>query len=61
MKTFKKMLRFAAFCAFLLLAAVGIGIGGAVPIPQIRKEDRIEVISERLDEDEDEEEQKELK
>ena len=55
------MLRFAAFCAFLLLAAVGIGIGGAVPIPQIRKEDRIEVISERLDEDEDEEEQKELK
>lgn len=54
------MLRTAAFCAFLLLAAAGIGIGGAVPVPPLRKEDRIEITTEKQDDEEDEEQQKEI-
>jgi len=47
MKNFKRTLRLLGLVTLIILASVGIGIGGCVPIPPAnKKEETIEIIVE---------------
>jgi len=53
MKKFKRILRLLGLICLIILASVGMGIGGAVPLPMAnKKEDTIELIVESSDDDE---------
>ncbi len=50
MKRFKKTLRLLGFILLIVLASVGIGLGGGVPIPPAnKKKDTIEIKVEMLE------------
>jgi len=54
MKKFKRILRLSGLICLIILASVGMGIGGAVPIPMAnKKEDTIELIVESSDDDDE--------
>lgn len=54
MKSFKKILRLLGLVFLIVLATVGIGIGGSVPIPiSSKKEDNIEIKIELVESNED--------
>lgn len=54
MKSFKKALKLLGLVLLIVLASVGLGIGGGIPIPPSnRKEDTIEVKVELVDSNED--------
>jgi hypothetical protein len=54
MKSFKKALRLLGYILLILLATVGIGLMGGVPIPTMnKKEDAIEVLVELVEDEED--------
>lgn len=51
MKNFKKLLRWFIVISFILLASIGIGIGGAIPVFEIKKrEPDNEAMIEQVDE-----------
>ena len=54
------MLRMCMLMAFMLLAATGIGIAGAISNPPTRKEDRVDILTEKVDEEDESEVVKEL-
>ena len=57
MKRFKKMLRLLGLIVLLVLATVGIGIGGGVPVRSAnRKENTIEITTDELENGEDKKE-----
>jgi len=52
MKKFKRILKLLGLICLIILASVGMGIGGAVPIPMVnKKEDTIELIVESSEDD----------
>ncbi|MEO5911249.1 MAG: hypothetical protein ABIP95_10200 [Pelobium sp.] len=54
MKRFKKTLRLLGLVVLIVLACLGIGIGGGVPVPPSnKKENTIEINVELLDADQD--------
>lgn len=54
MKRFKKILRLLGLVVLIILASIGIGFGGGVPIrPSNKKEDTLEIKVELLKSNED--------
>lgn len=54
MKSFKRILRLLGLVLLIVLACVGIGFGGGVPIPTSnKKEDTIEIKVELVESNED--------
>lgn len=54
MKSFKKILRLLGLVLLIVLASVGLGIGGGIPIPPSnKKEDTIEIKVELVESNED--------
>lgn len=59
MKSFKKIWRGICLVLLLSLALVGIGAAGGIPVPPSnRKENQIEINVERIDDQDDESEEK---
>jgi hypothetical protein len=55
MKSFKRILRLSGFVLLIVLASVGVGFAGGVPIPSSnKKEDTIEIAIELVESQEDE-------
>lgn len=55
MKSFKRILRLSGFVLLIVLASVGVGFAGGVPIPSSnKKEDTIEITVEMVETQEDE-------
>lgn len=55
MNTFKRKLRQIGFIVLIILASVGVGLTGGIPIPKTsRKKETHEIAVEKVDEENDE-------